>query len=86
MRRLDAQHYREEANRCREAAEYAQDEGTKALLLVAEGRWITLANQAELVACLMSPQTIPSEGDGTLEKPCAARFGGRPFIPNVPKR
>ncbi len=52
MRRLDAQHYWEEANRCREAAEYAQDERTKALLLVAESRWITLANQAELVAVL----------------------------------
>ena len=33
-------------------AECAEDERTKALLLVAESRWTTLANQAELVAVL----------------------------------
>jgi hypothetical protein len=31
----------------------------------------------------MSPQTIPSEGDGTLEKPCAGSLRRAPFYPQT---
>ena len=59
MSRLDAEYYREEAKRCREAAEQARDRATKEHWLEAERCWITLANQAELVTALGALTTKP---------------------------
>jgi len=49
MQRLDAEHYREEAKKCREAAGEAEDQAAKEHWLEAERCWLALANQAELV-------------------------------------
>jgi hypothetical protein len=51
---LNAQYYRREAKRCREAAAEAKDGASEERWLEAERRWLTLANQAELVSALNS--------------------------------
>jgi uncharacterized alpha-E superfamily protein len=60
MRRLDAQYYRDEAKRCREAAAQAKDSFTREHWLEAERCWIELANKAELVATL---NALPKKSD-----------------------
>jgi hypothetical protein len=49
---LNAEYYRNEAKRCREAAAEAKDGASEERWLKAERRWLTLANQAELVSAL----------------------------------
>jgi hypothetical protein len=71
MRRLDAQHYRDEAKRCREAAAQAKDSSTREHWLEAERCWIELANKAELVTTFTAfPEKPPhfiDEGAGALD-------------------
>ena len=49
---LDPAYYRERAQQCRQAAALAMDEDSRTHWQAAESRWLTLANQAEIVAGL----------------------------------
>jgi hypothetical protein len=64
MKRLDARHYRDEAQKCREAAARAKDSSTREHWLEAERCWIELANKAELVATFNAVAKKPTDAFG----------------------